>query len=322
MTAVTVIIPTYNRADVLPRAVESVLEQTYEDLELCVVDDGSTDQTAACLDRFDDPRMEAITHETNQGANAARNTGIDSADGEYVAFLDSDDEWKPTKLERQLQRVERDDEEWVGAYCDAEMAAEGVTGGLRGTAAAYLERLDDAGVQEGGEELAGELLAGNVYTAAGSTFLVRTDVARGVGGFDENLDRFQDPEFVLRIIEHGPVAYVDEPLVVRYDTGAPSAERVSAASDEYRAKHADTVATAEAQGYDVTGAHNLVVAKQFLSEGSVARGVANLRRATVELRHVPGLLSASLAGVRRRWSLGLTAILVGVLLLLVARRRR
>lgn len=324
MPTVSVIIPTYNRADVLPRAVESVLAQTHEDLELYVVDDGSTDETAARLDRFEDPRIRTVTHETNRGANVARNTGIEHADGKYVAFLDSDDEWKQTKLERQVERVEADGEEWIGAYCDAEMSPEGVGGTLRGAVADALERFDDPDVREGGEELAAELLAGNVHTAAGSTFLVRADVAREVGGFDERLDRFQDPEFVLRVLEHGRIAYVDEPLVVRHDTGTPSAQRVYSASMQYRAKHDDTVGRAEAEGYDVTGTHELVIAKRFLSEGSLKRGLRHLRSAAVEPRHVPGLVWTSVTGVRRKRSVlvaAAVAVLVAVVLLGVALRR-
>src|SRR6056297_1668487 len=115
---VSVIVPTYNRADALPRTVESVLGQTLDDLELIVVDDASTDDTPAVIDDYDDDRVQFVQHERNQGASAARNTGIDRAEGDYVAFLDSDDVWRPTKLEKQVQTLARRGDDWVAAYCE------------------------------------------------------------------------------------------------------------------------------------------------------------------------------------------------------------
>ncbi|MCW4005058.1 MAG: glycosyltransferase family 2 protein [Candidatus Bathyarchaeota archaeon] len=99
---ISVVIPTYNRAHVLPRAINSVLSQSYPNFELIVVDDCSTDSTKAVIDSFDDERLRYIRHEKNQGAVCARNTGIKAAKGEYIAFQDSDDEWLPEKLRVQV----------------------------------------------------------------------------------------------------------------------------------------------------------------------------------------------------------------------------
>jgi glycosyltransferase involved in cell wall biosynthesis len=105
---VSVVIPTYNRADVLPRAVQSVLNQTIRDLELIVVDDGSSDGTEKVILDFreHDGRIRSIRHEKNRGGNTARNTGLQNARGRYIAFLDSDDEWFPENLEKQLHIFE------------------------------------------------------------------------------------------------------------------------------------------------------------------------------------------------------------------------
>jgi glycosyltransferase involved in cell wall biosynthesis len=99
---ISVIIPTYNRAHLVGRAIRSVLAQTFQDWELIVVDDGSSDNTEEVVCSFQDPRICYISHEVNRGGSAARNTGIKVARGEYVSFLDSDDEWLPEKLEKQL----------------------------------------------------------------------------------------------------------------------------------------------------------------------------------------------------------------------------
>ncbi|MGB3624622.1 MAG: glycosyltransferase family 2 protein, partial [Henriciella sp.] len=99
---VSVVIPTYNRARTLRRAVESVLRQSYTNLELIVVDDASTDDTKAVLSSINDPRMRVITYEFNRGCAAARNIGARDARGEYLAFQDSDDEWLADKLSKQV----------------------------------------------------------------------------------------------------------------------------------------------------------------------------------------------------------------------------
>ena len=99
---VSVIIPTYNRADLLPRAVNSVLSQTFSDYEIIIVDDHSPDNTQDVIAAFTDPRIRSIRHRTNRRQSAAINTGIANAMGEYIAFLDDDDEWLPNKLEGQV----------------------------------------------------------------------------------------------------------------------------------------------------------------------------------------------------------------------------
>ena len=117
MPKVSVIIPTYNRADLMREAVESVLVQTYKDFEIIVVDDGSTDNTGDILSGLEDPRLRMIRQE-NQGQGLARNTGILAAAGQYIAFLDSDDLWESKKLEKQITLFDEDEKlEWV--YSDA-----------------------------------------------------------------------------------------------------------------------------------------------------------------------------------------------------------
>jgi len=297
MPRVTAIIPTYNRAETLPRAVDSVLDQTFEDVEVLVVDDGSTDSTREVLDSYADSRVRTVVHETNRGANVARNTGIENARGEYVALLDSDDQWHPEKIEKQLSVLDDRGEDWVAAYCDTEVSVPGRSGRLETLAADVLSRADDRPTVEGGEDLVGEILAGHVHPGAGSTLLVRTAVARDVGGFDETLARFQDPEFVVRVLSAGKLAYVDEPLVTRLETGTPSAESVERADRQYLQKHADAVDEFERRGYDIRGRHRLILAKHYLRQGRLYRGALHARRATVPPRHVPGLLQSVAAGV-------------------------
>jgi len=115
---VSVIIPTYNRAHMVGRAIQSVLAQTYQGFELIVADDASTDNTEEVVKSFNDERLKYIRHEENSGTSAApRNTGIKMARGEYIALLDSDDEWLPEKLEKQLDRFKSVSPDIGVVYC-------------------------------------------------------------------------------------------------------------------------------------------------------------------------------------------------------------
>jgi glycosyltransferase involved in cell wall biosynthesis len=116
---ISVIIPTYNRAGFLKRAVSSVLAQSFREIELIIVDDGSTDETRRVVQSFNDKRLTCY-YQQNKGVSSARNLGISKASGEYIAFLDSDDYWLPTKLGCQLRfmreggfRISQTEEVWV-----------------------------------------------------------------------------------------------------------------------------------------------------------------------------------------------------------------
>jgi len=106
MPKVSVIIPTYNALKYLPETVESVLKQTFTDWEALIIDDGSCDGTSAWVAQIKDSRFKLIS-QTNQGSSSARNTGITAAQGEYIALLDADDLWEPTKLEKQVRFLEQ-----------------------------------------------------------------------------------------------------------------------------------------------------------------------------------------------------------------------
>lgn len=111
---VSVIIPTYDRAQVINRAIQSVLDQTFSNFEIIIIDDGSTDNTEEVVKGLGDSRIRYIRHDTNRGASAARNTGLNLVRGDYIGFLDSDDEWLPTKLARQMELFTRDDKGDLG----------------------------------------------------------------------------------------------------------------------------------------------------------------------------------------------------------------
>ena len=195
---VSAIIPTHNRADMLCRAVNSVLSQSFTDFEVIVVDDGSTDDTRQRIEAYADPRVRYFKHDESNGAAAARNTGIRQARGSYIAFLDDDDEWLPTKLEKQVPVLQRAPEQvglvycWMDYYQDGRLIKEHHPA-LRGHM--FYQVLDR------------QRLGGC------PTLLVRRSVIEEVGGFDESLQRGNDGDFIRRVCLKYEVDFVAEVLV-------------------------------------------------------------------------------------------------------------
>jgi glycosyltransferase involved in cell wall biosynthesis len=188
MPAVSIVIPVYNRATTLPRAVASVLVQDFTDWELLLVDDGSCDGGVEAVVACGDPRFRPLRHPRNRGAPAARNTGIAAARGGLVAFLDSDDEWLPGKLSAQVAALERGPAR-LGALCTGFILHRLDTGGR-------FERVPAA--LQGG--WLATLLDGCTLSP-GSTLLARRACFDEVGPFAEDLPRFEDWDWLLRLIE-------------------------------------------------------------------------------------------------------------------------
>jgi len=200
---VSVVVPTYNRAGLLRRAIESVLVQTFTDYELIVVDDGSTDDTEEILRGFSDRRMRVVRSDVNQGAPQARNMGIEAARGEWVAFLDSDDEWLPQRLEVQMDLLARQSpgQAAVG-YCLCQ-----VHECLTGKVSQPQETLAEGDVFE-------HLLGGRRPKTT-SAFIVRRSALLDIGGFDEDLSSGQDIDLLLRLSQRGYLfSACNEALVV------------------------------------------------------------------------------------------------------------
>ena len=180
---VTIIIPTYNRAHLVHEAIDSVLDQTFTDFELLVVDDGSTDNTADVVQGYRDPRLRYLA-QSNQGAAAALNAGLRAAQGEYLAFLDSDDLFHVDKLERQVRFLDGEPEAGLVFTGHRTMDAPG--------------RIDPLVDPRGGRRVALEqLVKGPVLTF--SSILVRMSYVKKAGFFNEDLRTGVDREWLLRL---------------------------------------------------------------------------------------------------------------------------
>jgi len=184
---VSVVIPVFNRAHTLRCAVESVLKQDVEAWELIVVDDGSSDGGCAIADSFGDPRIRTLRHETNRGAAAARNTGVQMARGRYIAFLDSDDEWLPGKLKAQITAMEKRPDA-PQALCTGFILHREETG----RRSKRWPRADGSWF---------ETILDGCYVSPGSTLMVRRECFAAIGPLDETLTRLEDWDWLLRCME-------------------------------------------------------------------------------------------------------------------------
>ena len=196
-TLVSVIIPTRNRALLLRRTLESVLKQSTENLEVIVVDDGSTDGSGAVAAAMD-PRVSVIRNPESAGVSVARNRGIASASGEWIAFCDDDDLWAPNKLQEQLTAADTAGANWVYAGdVNVNDQLRVLSGGPPPDPADVMARLPRC----------------NPLASGGSNVVVRSNILAEVGGFDPALRRTEDWDLWIRIAQKGPPAYVRKPLV-------------------------------------------------------------------------------------------------------------
>ncbi|HZR36529.1 MAG TPA: glycosyltransferase [Nevskia sp.] len=205
---VSVILPTYNRAHLLPRAVASVLGQSFRDFELIVVDDGSKDGTAELMRGYDDPRIVFLPPERNLGDAGARMRGIARARGEWLAFQDSDDEWLPDRLRLQMD---------YAAALGPDFALIG------GTLLRYVGGPIERIVWPLAEPAAGRgevdrrrFVAG--FCAYLQSLIVRRAVYEELGGFDTRLKARSDFEFCLRLSQRYRIAAVSEAVALSYET--------------------------------------------------------------------------------------------------------
>lgn len=202
VSRVSVIIPTYNRQELIQETIESVIRQTFSDWELIVVDDGSTDDTRRVLEERYGSRIR-YAYQSNQGESAARNHGLSLATAEYVAFLDSDDLWHPNKLQRQLEVIEKSPQAGLISTQAYWMNFEGLR----------LRQLPH-GHDLGHETISWEdLVLDNVVAGGGSSALARRTCLDQVGGFDPQIRFGEEWDLWIRIARHYRIRQLPEPLV-------------------------------------------------------------------------------------------------------------
>ncbi len=224
MISISVIIPTYNRAHLLPRCLNSVISQDYAPFEIIVVDDGSTDLTRSLVQR-DYPGAKLISQK-NKGVSAARNAGINAAKCDWLAFLDSDDAWSPGKLRRQVQAIEKSpgtcivhtDETWVrnGIHINQQHKHRKYGGSI------FKKCLP-------------------LCVISPSSVMIHRRVFDQIGLFDETLPACEDYDLWLRICARMPVLFIHEPLITKYGGHSDQLSTRYWGMDRYRIRSIDRI---------------------------------------------------------------------------------
>ena len=198
----TVVIPTHNRSNLLKRALKSVLDQTFGGFEIIIVDDHSTDGTFSAVKSFSDNRIRYMINTRSKGACGARNVGIFSSEGKWVAFLDDDDVWLSKKLESQYKLAQVVDSK-VGLIC----TDYGIYKGRTGEPVIHKNR-PSGWVMD-------KILYGGIIGCL-SSVCVRTELLRTIEGFDERFTSCQDQDLFVRVAELSQFAHVPKILVYMY----------------------------------------------------------------------------------------------------------
>lgn len=199
---ISVIIPTYNRANYICEAVDSVLAQTYKNIEIIIVDDGSTDNTKDIVLQRYNSKVTYIL-QNNSGPSSARNNGVKHAKGDLIAFLDSDDVWLPEKLEKQVKLIDQSHVIGLVACGLYNIDSDGNIVGSPIIKRNYINR----------RSFLKELMIHNIITGGGSNTLIRRECFEKVGFFEEDLWIGEDWNLWLRIAKQYEVKFVEEPLI-------------------------------------------------------------------------------------------------------------
>lgn len=209
--SVSIVLPTYNRAHIISKAIDSVLNQTYRDFELIIVDDCSTDNTKSLIDNYEDERIHYVRCPENMGAAGARNFGAFTSVAPYLAFCDSDTVWAVDKLERQMN--------FMSEHPDISLVFH-----------SFLSIQEDQQILEPNQERLSSLSVSIFYDLLFGplidtpTILMRTDIFRNMEGFLGSLKSHEDYEFSLRVAKDYKIGHLMEPLLFSYhvDTGVNS----------------------------------------------------------------------------------------------------
>jgi glycosyltransferase involved in cell wall biosynthesis len=266
----TAIIPTYNRWPVVKDAIDSILKQTFDDFELIIVDDGSTDETAQRLKGMHCNLRLII--QKNAGVSASRNAGIRKANGKWIAFLDSDDIWLPKKLESQNSYILSNPDTMI-LHCDEIWQRNGTRVNPK-----MRHRKAGSGAESRDSAFCRSL---EMCLISPSTVVIKKDVFNKVGLFDEELPVCEDYDLWLRIMVHFTIHYLDQKLGVKKNSENPShaASQLSASikcQDIFRVDSLEKLTNNPSLPEDwVNMVLNEIVRKtEILTKGCIKRGRA------------------------------------------------
>ncbi|HIN48475.1 MAG TPA: glycosyltransferase, partial [Deltaproteobacteria bacterium] len=258
MPKITAILPTWNRAEWLEKSIQSVLDQTFGDFELVVVDDASTDSTAEIIERYSG-KIRTIVFSENRGVSAARNAAIKNSDSEWIAFLDSDDFWHPDKLQKQIAQTK------MRPACPLHFTDEiWIRNGVRVNPKKKHQKKEGWIFQPS--------LA--LCLMAPSTVILRRELYEVHGLFDESLPVCEDYDLWLRLTAQHPVALLDEKLMTRHGGHVDQLSRSDWGIDRYRVQSIQKILNTESlRPEDRTAAIRMLIEKcGILAKGFRKRG--------------------------------------------------
>jgi len=257
---ISVIIPVFNRAAILGRAIDSVLAQSFPVHEIIVIDDGSDDDTPSVLERFAHENSRVISlRQENQGVSAARNMGIERATGDWVALLDSDDAWLPTKLSRQVEALKTNPDIRI-CHCDEIWIR-------NGKRVNPMKKHAKAG--------------GNIYlnclplcAISPSAVVIHQDIFNEIGLFDTTFPACEDYDLWLRICARYPVLYIDELLLNKFGGHADQLSRQYPAMDRFRIRAMEKILRSGCLNdqYRQATLNELATKFTVFSQGALKRG--------------------------------------------------
>jgi len=277
---VSVVIPTYKRPEMIARTVQSIKQQSYENIEIIVVDDNGSGsdmqlKTGEVLSSF----MSDITylvHDCNKGGSAARNTGWKAAKGQYITFVDDDDELAKSKLEKQVECLENLDESWGCCYT------------------AYELKKENGEYQRSAESRSGncyvDALMRTMFMGSGSNLFLRKLVVDEINGYDESFVRNQDIEFLARVCEKYKIAFIDEVLLTIYQEGnrpKRTLEKIEEVNKHYLSKFEERINKLdEADKERVLAVITLERFRLYLYNKNLVKGIRLLKDNRVKLKYV------------------------------------
>jgi len=271
---ISVIIPTFNRGYTINKTIKSVINQTYKNLEIIIVDDGSTDDTQKVVKNNNDKRIKYLRHKKNKGGSAARNTGIKHSHGKYIAFLDSDDLFFDNKLEKQFNILNNLSSQYAGICCNTI---------IKTNFGSFISDINQEKTIK--RDLIYKILSMDIKWRAGSTLMIRKNIIKDVGFWDETFPRHQDYEFLIKIIEKYKIFIITEPLVTvtRDITSNPSANTLEKAKNKFLNKFEYQIKNfSQHQQKNIRKKQWLSLCKAFFREKRIGKAFSYLLKALRE----------------------------------------
>lgn len=284
---VSIIIPTYKRSDRINRAIKSALNQDYTNFEVIVVDDNDPsdierERTEKAVSIFNDNRKFIyLKHERNKNGSAARNTGIRNSTGDYITFLDDDDEYYENKISEQVKMLEKLSPDWGICYCGYDKIDQ------------YGNKQVSAEKAEGNVLI--QALTKNLFVGSGSNFMVRKNIVLEMNGFDESFQRNQDLEFMVRVVSKYKMKYVDNVGFLIHNEIREkkySYEELLLINDNYRRKFSDQIDKLEYKdSIEVLKTLDLWDIRAAISDGKIREIIKTYKNSSLNVRDISKYLT-------------------------------